>query len=361
MGTPAKVKVGIIGAGMMGQQAHLANYALIKNCEVVALAELRCELRRQVCERYKIKKGYATHQEMLKDPQVQAVVVVTKRPMLGPIALDCLKAGKHVIAEKPMAASVEQAEILAETAKNQKVCYAVGYMRRHDEGVQQAKKILDGLIGSKELGPVVFVRSHCFQGDFGNNFADHIVTDEPTPAGMPGMEGWPIAPDWVPADRKLDYAWVNNVYCHNLNLLRFLLGRTPSVDFARVDHGMGRTVVLDFGGYSAVAELGYSSSRKWDELVEIHFEHGCLRIELPPNMLRNVPAKITLYKQGAIQEIISPQINWSWAFRRQAEAFIRDIQENRPSLASGRDAIEDIRLLEEIWKKELNRTQTALV
>ncbi|CCQ49524.1 Oxidoreductase, N-terminal [Crocosphaera watsonii WH 8502] len=74
-------------------------------------------------------------------------------------------------------------------------------------------------------------------------------------------------------------------------------------------------------------------------------------MESPPGMLKNVPTRVELYKgQGDIHEVYRPQCHWTWAFRRQAEAFIEDIQQGREPIASGADAIEDICLIEQMWQ-----------
>ena len=81
---------------------------------------------------------------------------------------------------------------------------------------------------------------------------------------------------------------------------------------------------------------GLFSGREWDENIEIYFANGRMRIEMPPALLRNVPAKVELYKAADIQETRLPHSEWSWAFRRQAEAFIRDVREGRESFQAAR-------------------------
>jgi predicted dehydrogenase len=71
--------------------------------------------------------------------------------------------------------------------------------------------------------------------------------------------------------------------------------------------------------------------------------------------LKNVPASVELYRAGNVQQITSPQCNWTWAFRRQARAFVEDILEGRPSLSPGAEALEDLRLCEQMWRVELDR------
>lgn len=343
------IKLGIIGAGFIGQLAHIANYAQIKDCEIAALAAGRPELRRKVAERYGINRTYSTHRELLKDPEVEAVVAVTARPGTGPVALDCLKAGRSLLTEKPMASTSEQAEKLIAAQPENRV-YTVGYMRRYDAGVQKAKMILDELMRSKELGPVLYARVHCFAGDAYRKADGHIVTDEKKTTDW---ETWPIAPNWVPEDQKQEYHQYLNCYCHDINLARYLFGKTPAVSHVQFNNPGYKLAILDFGGHSALLETGSFPGREWDENIEIYFANGRLRIEMPPALLRNVPAKVELYKAGDIQETRLPHPEWSWAFRRQAEAFIRDVREGRESLSSGKDSLEDIRLVETMWKMKL--------
>jgi predicted dehydrogenase len=73
-------------------------------------------------------------------------------------------------------------------------------------------------------------------------------------------------------------------------------------------------------------------------------------------MLRNVPAKVELYKgKDAMHEVYTPLCGWTWAFRRQAEAFVRDIREGREPISSGADALEDMRLVEEMWRQQISK------
>lgn len=347
-----KLNIGMIGAGFIGQLAHLMNYVEVERCRVVALAELRPDLRRKVADRYRIPSTYETHLELLDDPDVDAVVVVTPRQHTGPVALDCLNAAKHVITEKPMAGTLEQATRLVNAAKARNVRYAVGYMKRYDEGVETGKRLLDDLIASQKLGPVLFARAHCYMGESYCNADGHVVTDEEVE--YPD-EGWPIAPDWLPAEWTREYAAFINTYSHNFNLLRHLFDRTPSVEYVHFAQPKGRIAVLNFGDFVASLETGRTSFRGWDEVTEIYFADGRLTIRTPPALLKNTPATVELYRGGTVQEIHSPQCNWSWAFRRQAEAFVADILDGRESIIPGSDALEDVRLCEEMWRLHIDR------
>ncbi|MBI4179190.1 Gfo/Idh/MocA family oxidoreductase [bacterium] len=345
-----KLKIGMVGAGFIGQLAHLMNYVEIEDCQVTALAEFRPELRRRVAGRFGIPHTYAGHLDLLSDGRVDAVVVVTPRPYLAPIVLDCIAAGKPVLSEKPMAGTAAQGGRLVAAAREKGVHYSVGYMRRHDEGVQAAKKILDEFLSSGSVGPVIYARAHCFRGESYCNLDGHVVTDEKT--DYPDS-GWPMFPEWLPEKWRDAYTDHVNTYSHTLNLLRYLLGRTPRIEHVHVTRQNARVALLDFGEFSAAFETGRGSSREWDEVIEIFFEAGRLTIKTPPALLRNVPATVEVYRAGLVQEVIRPQVSWSWSFRRQAEAFVKDVREGRDAISSGDDALEDLRLFEEMWRRNL--------
>jgi predicted dehydrogenase len=286
------LKLGIVGAGFFGQVAHIANYAQLDSCQIVALAQLRSDVREQVARKFSIPATYETHHELLAESDAEAIVVVTSRPALGPIVLDCLNAGKHALSEKPMAGSVELAERLVAAADANHVKYAVGYMKRHDAGVQAGKQLLDELRHSRELGAVTYARAHCFAGDAYCGERDYIATQEPRSGGL---TRWPMAPAWLPAEQHSAYEAYLNTYCHNINLLRHLMGAEATAVQAHAA-GATRLATLDFAGIPALLETGKLEHAGWDEVTEVFFERGRLRIATPAPLRRDTPATVELYR-----------------------------------------------------------------
>jgi predicted dehydrogenase len=344
------IGIGVVGAGMIGQLAHIANFTDLPGCDVRAVAELRPELGRHAVERFKIPVLYPTHRELVADPSIDAVVVVTRRPATGPIVRDALMAGKHVLSEKPMAPTLDRAQSLVEAAAAASRKYAIGFMKRHDAGVQRAKELFDALIASNELGRVVLMRAYCFGGEFAGGRGDFTMTEEARPEGL---ELWPIAPAWLPEAMAADYAWFLNVFVLDVNLLRLFAGRTPDVTAVDLRRSNGRFVLFDFGDFPGVLEMAEVGFHEWQEGIEILFEKGRLRVELPAPLVRNNPARIELWRGGNRDEIVRPTVPPSWAFRRQAEAFVNDIAGDREPIASGRDSLHDMSLIEQIWRRHL--------
>ena len=341
------VRIGWVGAGFVGQVAHLANYAELPDVEIVALAERRPELGEKVCRRWGIRRRVPDHRALLEDVELDAVAAVVRREHTATVALDVLRAGKHLFTEKPMAATLEQAEKLA--AASSGLRYAVGFMRRHDEGAQLGKRLLDELRASGELGPVTYARFYCFAGYDWCNIAGAIATEEPRPDEL----FLPIGPDWLDSALHKQFDWFNNVCSHDLNFIRWIAGERPKVEHVHYQAKGISVATLGFDGFPGVFEFGQMDQRRWEEGVDVYFAKGRLRIELPPAMLRNVPATVELYREtpSGGRDVVRPQADWTWAFKRQAEAFVADVRCHREPLASGADSVDDVRFLEDMWRR----------
>lgn len=347
-----KLNIGMVGAGFIGQLAHLMNFTEISGCKVLALSELKPELRCKVASRFGIPKTYPSHVDLLKDSEIDAVVVVTPRPFTAPVVLDCLNAKKHVLSEKPMAGSAKQGKILLDAADANKVMYAVGYMKRYDEGVEVAKNALSQALKTNDLGTLLSVHATCNMGNSYCNAYGHIITQETVDYSS---SGWSMAPEWLPGEFHRAFEAYLNTYSHVTNLLRYLFGCTPSVEFVSLTDHQGQLVVLRFPTFLATLQTGKMSHKGWNEEIRMTFTDGEINLCLPPALLRNVPASVEIYRAGKTQERIRPCINWSWAFRRQAEAFVSDIQQQKSMRNSAIDAYQDILLTETIWEHEMQR------
>ena len=100
---------------------------------------------------------------------------------------------------------------------------------------------------------------------------------------------------------------------------------------------------LDFDGVPCTLELANESNGAWREGLAITFERGSLTIELPPPFAHGVEARVDLDTGGHPIELSREH---SWAFRRQADAFVADIARRTTPPASGEDLIADIALSE---------------
>lgn len=142
------LQIGVIGCGAIGREHIKRLQEKITGCKVVAVAEINEEVGRRVAEQWDVKY-YKDGEELICDPEVQAVLVAAWDPAHAQFVMAGIRAGKYVLCEKPLATEVEQCKeiVEAEQAFGKRIVQ-VGFMRRFDPGYVQLKKTIeDGKIG----------------------------------------------------------------------------------------------------------------------------------------------------------------------------------------------------------------------
>jgi predicted dehydrogenase len=347
------VRFGYVGCGFMAQKVHLPNFSTLPGCELLALAEVRTGLRDRVAERYGIPRRYASHEEMARDPEIEAVGVSAGYALQGQMARDLLRAGKHVFMEKPMAVTVKDAEAILAASREGGGRLMVAYMKRYDTGNEAAKAAIDRFRENGELGALTFARNHGFCGDWIQNLDTPFERDpEPQPASPE------VGPDWMPKQFISTYLGYLQQYTHNINLLRWFLGGDPTncrVRAVDLRDGYGGIVSLEINGVQAVLESGSLSYWGWEEHTQLYFRDGWVKVDAPALLQKNQPAAVEIYRGGKTQSYERPlgQPVWSWSYRREAEHFIEQVRAGQPFRSSGEDTLADVMLFEAIYRAYL--------
>ncbi|MFC7440552.1 Gfo/Idh/MocA family protein [Laceyella putida] len=147
----AKVKVGIIGTGFSAQ-SHLEALNRVPFVEVYAVASRSQDKAQAFADKFGVTKAYGSYEELLQDPAVDAVHNCTPNYLHHPINIAVLKAGKHLLSEKPLAMSSEESKELAALAAKNDVVSGVCFNYRHYPMVQEARQaIREGKIGKVHL------------------------------------------------------------------------------------------------------------------------------------------------------------------------------------------------------------------
>src|SRR5262249_51979552 len=157
------------------------------------------------------------HREILADRDIDAVVISAPRPATGPLTLEALQAGKHVLAEKPMAHSAEQAQRLVDAAAAHRLVYGVGFMKRYGPGVRAATDLFDAVLADGRLGRLLLPRFYDFSNAYAVAPPAHVRPKESRTARF---ETWPLYPAWLPQRYRGAFAWFLNAASHDVNLLR---------------------------------------------------------------------------------------------------------------------------------------------
>lgn len=154
-------KIGIIGLGYVGQ-IHLRNCLKIPHAEVWSAADVSAKALKNV-NNAGVKKTFTNYSELLKDPEVDAVIIGLPTHLHLPCAREAAEAGKHIFLEKPMARNVEEAKEIISVAQRNSVKLMMGYYMRFNEKFANLKeKREQGLIGDVENAYATFINSGPF-------------------------------------------------------------------------------------------------------------------------------------------------------------------------------------------------------
>lgn len=141
------VKLGLIGAGGIAQ-AHCNAISGIEGVELVAASDLVKDNVERTANRWGIKKTFTDYNEMLKMDELDGVVVCTPTAVHAPPTIAALKAGKHVLCEKPMEASLQAATEMVRTSHETGKILMIALKLRYTPQVRKAKEIISaGTLG----------------------------------------------------------------------------------------------------------------------------------------------------------------------------------------------------------------------
>lgn len=137
-----KLKIGIIGCGGIANGKHMPALKQIDNVEMVAFCDIIPERAEKAVKEYGTPdaKVYTDYKELLKDESINNVRVLTQNNMHATISIDAMKAGKHVICEKPMAMNYAEAKEMIKVSKETGMLLTIGYQHKFDPDVVYAKK-----------------------------------------------------------------------------------------------------------------------------------------------------------------------------------------------------------------------------
>ena len=142
------IGVGVVGCGFVGRGAHVPAFDDIEGAHLVAVADPDARRRGKATKKYKVKSSYDDSADLVKDPDVDLVVVAVPTPLHAKVALEAIEAGKHVLCEMPLAPSLEEADELIEAAKRQGVCLMPGLTFRFTPTFVKVKQLISqGAIG----------------------------------------------------------------------------------------------------------------------------------------------------------------------------------------------------------------------
>ena len=195
------IKVGIIGCGKIAQVRHIPEYMANPDAQVVGFYDINLA-RAEELARSCGGKAYATYEELLADPGIDAVSVCAANHAHAEISIAALKAGKHVLCEKPMAISLEECEAMVAAARESGKYLMIGQNQRLAKAHSKARE----LIAQGAIGKVLTFR---------------------TTFGHGGPETWSIDPGknvWFFDKTKAAMGAMADLGIHKTDMIQYVLG-----------------------------------------------------------------------------------------------------------------------------------------
>ncbi|MDK2826179.1 MAG: UDP-N-acetylglucosamine 3-dehydrogenase [Methanolobus sp.] len=151
------LRVGVIGAGAMGKN-HIRIYSEMPGVELAGISDIDKDLVESLAQQYNTN-AFTDYREMLASG-IDAVSIVVPTKMHRQVAIDAIEAGAHVLVEKPIADTVENADAIIDAAKKKGRLVMVGHIERFNPAVIKLKEIIEsGLLGkivsisTRRVGP----------------------------------------------------------------------------------------------------------------------------------------------------------------------------------------------------------------
>ncbi|HEL5400625.1 TPA: Gfo/Idh/MocA family oxidoreductase [Stenotrophomonas maltophilia] len=154
---PKQLGVAIVGTGMIGAVHHRA--ALLAGAGIRGVAASSPQRARETAQAWNVPHAYRDIEDVIADPQVQVVHICTPNHLHRAMAQAALEAGKHVICEKPLATTLEDAQSLAALAASSGLVATVPFVYRYHPVVREAR----ARIAQGDLGPLHLIHGSYLQ------------------------------------------------------------------------------------------------------------------------------------------------------------------------------------------------------
>jgi predicted dehydrogenase len=327
------MNVGIIGCGSIARVRHAPEYASNKDVTIRGFFDPVAERALEMTAQYG-GKAYASYEEMLADEAVDAVSICTANRWHAPIALAALRAGKHVLCEKPMASSAAEAEEMIAAAKQAGRFLMIGHNQRLAGMHIKAKKILAG----GELGRILH---------FSTTFSHR------------GPEAWSADKSnrtWFFSRKDASMGAMGDLGIHKADLIRWLIGdeitevtalvttldkKTPEGERIEVDdHAV--CILQSRTGIVGTLTASWTNYGEENNSTVLYCSEGVMKINGNPRY----PLEITMKNGERIHyEMEGIQTNDSQTRSGIIDLFVESVVRNTPPEISGEEGLAALRII----------------
>lgn len=321
-----KVRWGILSTANIGTAKVIPAMQQGTHCEVTAIASRRLESAQEAAAKLSIPKAYGSYEELLADPEIDAIYNPLPNHLHVPWSVKALEAGKHVLCEKPLAPTLAEEEILFAAAQrfpHLKVMEAFMY-RLHPQWQRARQMILDGRLG--ELRTI-------------QSFFSYYLDDPTNIRNLPEAGGGGML----------------DIGCYTVSLARFLFDAEPRrvlglVEFDPVfKTDRLASALLDFG--HGTSTFTCSTQLAPYQRVNIFGTQGRLEIEIPFNAPPNQVTRLFFQHGNEIEEI---RLEVCDQYTIQGDLFAQAVLNGTEVPTPLEDALANMRVIEAVFRSAQN-------
>lgn len=329
--------IGIVGAGFIVEGCHLPAYTGA-GYRTVGITSRTGERARDLAGRFGIPKAYGSLDELLSDGEVEVVDVAVPPHAQPEVVRRVAEAGKHVLAQKPLATSYGEARETVEACEGAGVRLVVNQNGRYDPAIRAAKDLLEkGLVGR----PVVATIELRFK------------------------------PHWQPYQMEYERLMFLFMSIHHLDQFRFFFGTPDAIYASSRPHPSGEFKGEYLGAYILEYEDGpmataWDDGFTWDEpgfgvFYRIEGTEGVVKMDI--GWPRGGPSRISFYSKALGDVWFEPELEGSWfpgAFRYTMGELFREIETGEESPISGRNNLETMAMVEACYVSDREKRAVAI-
>jgi predicted dehydrogenase len=322
-----KVAWGVLSTARIGTEKVIPAMQQGEASAIVGLASRDLARGREVAAKLRIPKAYGSYEEMLADPAIEAVYNPLPNHLHVPLTIQAMEAGKHVLCEKPIALTAEEAGQLVDAARRTGKLVAEAFMVRHHPQWIRAREIAS----SGRIGDVRAIQT----------FFSYFNDD----------------PDNIRNMAEIGGGGLYDIGCYAILTARYIFGAEPSrvIGLLERDPVMGTDrLTSGMAEFPGGRQLGFTVSTQatLHQRVAIVGTKGRIEIHTPFNP---IPAKTTrlviddgrdIYGGGAATEEFPPVDQYT----RQGDAFSRAVLGEAPLAWPIEDAITNMRVIEAVFR-----------
>jgi UDP-N-acetylglucosamine 3-dehydrogenase len=308
-----KLGTAVIGTGFWGKN-HARVYSELESTELVAICDVNGERARATANQFGVK-AYTNSSRMLKNESIEALSVCTWSTKLAEEALKALRAGKHVLVEKPMATHTKQAEKLLEVAEENSLHLTVGFLMRFIPGLQHIREAVE----NKKIGELV-----C--------------------ATAKRVSQWP--------ERIGDVGVVKDTAIHDIDVMRYISNEDPTGVYAKTG-SMRHKKFEDYAQIMLTYEDGKSAFIESNWLTP--YKTRTLTVTGSDAIMRLDYMTQELWIE-APEKNMQPRFPWQEPLKCELQHFADCITEKKKPLITGVDGLKALQIAEAVlWSSMKNR------